>query len=234
MPEQLCESSESIDADRVARFATKTEKFEYARVSLRLVLPRAADELLDEEAFERDERMPYWAELWPSAIALAQWLLDQQSLPHCQMIELGCGLALPSMVVSARGGTIVATDHNEDALIFARFNAVRNGLGQLATRLLDWRSDASELGQFDMAIAADVLYEQRNAHALAELLPRILKPHGRLIFADPGRRHLPLFQQVMRHRGWTEAALDSKLITQNLSTSQAQPVIQLISYRSPN
>ncbi len=34
--------------------------------------PRDSEALIDEEAFEREERMPYWAELWPSGVALAR------------------------------------------------------------------------------------------------------------------------------------------------------------------
>ena len=40
----------------------------------RLASPRSAEELINEADFARDERLPYWADVWPSAIAMARAL----------------------------------------------------------------------------------------------------------------------------------------------------------------
>ncbi len=66
--------------------------------------PRDGLELLDEEAFEREQFMPYWADLWPSALALAD-VVARRPPQGRRVIELGCGIALPG-IVAARGAAI--------------------------------------------------------------------------------------------------------------------------------
>ena len=143
------------------------EELRIGDTRLSLLRPRAPEELLDEEAFARDEFLPYWAELWPAARALVRAL--PRRLAGVRVIELGCGLAVPALVAAARGAEVTVTDWAEDAIELARENAARNGLA-LDARVADWR----ELdGDYDLALAADVLYERRNVEPLLDLLPRL-------------------------------------------------------------
>ncbi len=200
-------SSHLIEHSLREQFNTRKVEFSHAALDLKIILPRAADELLDEEAFAKDERMPYWADLWPSARGLARFLLDHPIHIESKVIELGCGLALPSLALRSKNIDVLATDHNEDGLMFARANAQRNGLGELPVQLLDWRDLKALTKRFDIAIASDVLYEQRNASALIDLLSRNLKPEGKFILADPGRRWAGEFRRRMRQAGWIETEL---------------------------
>jgi predicted nicotinamide N-methyase len=144
--------------------------------------PRDADALITEEAFDHEEFLPYWAELWASGRALADAVAGR-SLRGARVIELGCGLALPSLVAAASGGRVVATDWSAEALSRARDNAERNEVS-IETAELDWFSPSRELGFFDLVLCSDVLYEDRNVAALLDLLPEI----GREVWlADPGR-----------------------------------------------
>lgn len=179
------------DIDETAlrqRFDVAESPFAHGPVEWRLLHPRCAHALIDEQAFEHDERLPYWADLWPASRALTRRLLDQP-VRASRAIELGCGLALPSLALQHRNIDVLATDYEEDGLAFAQINAARNGLGQLKTMRLDWRSPDPALGRFDLIVAADVLYEQRNAEALAKLLPLIIAPGGTVMIADPQRRY---------------------------------------------
>ena len=133
-------------------------------VELSLLRPVSPDALLDEEAFARDEFLPYWAELWPAANALAAALPDVAGL---RVVELGCGLGLPSLVAAARGADVTASDWAEDAVALLRENAARNDL-VLRLEVRDWREPWPE--RFDVALAADVLYERRNVEPLLERL----------------------------------------------------------------
>ena len=168
----------------------------------RVVHPASVDDLLDEEDFEHDERLPYWAELWPSAVALAR-SLAREDLAGLRVVELGCGVGLPTVVALDRGARVLATDHNEAALDFAAHNA-RKELGrEPETALLDWFSPRLDgLGPFDLVFAADVLYERRNAPALADLVPKLLAPGGEALFADPRRPPAPSFLEAMGTRGF--------------------------------
>jgi predicted nicotinamide N-methyase len=85
------------------------------------------------------------------------------------VVELGCGLGVPSLVAAARGASVTAIDWAQDAIELLRLNADRNGL-ELSAMRIDWRELA---GSFDLVLAADVLYEQRNVAPLVELLPRL-------------------------------------------------------------
>ena len=104
---------------------------------LSVLRPRDSEALLDEEAFERDEYMPYWAELWPSALALAR-VVGVRALHGARTLELGCGLGLPSLAAAVAGGRVLATDWAPDAIAMTERNAARNGLdARDAVRLLD-------------------------------------------------------------------------------------------------
>jgi predicted nicotinamide N-methyase len=148
--------------------------------------------LIDEDAFERDEFLPYWAELWPAAHALAGALPEVDGL---NVVELGCGLGLPSLVAAAHGAHVTATDWAEAAVDLLRTNAARNGL-ELTVERRDWREPLE--ARFDLALAADVLYERRNVEPLTarlgELAPRSLlalagRPYEATFLEGwPGRR----------------------------------------------
>jgi predicted nicotinamide N-methyase len=136
-------------------------------VELDLLRPEAPEALIDEDAFAEDEFLPYWAELWPAATALAESLPDVRGL---RLVELGCGLGVTSLVAAARGAAVVATDWAEDAIALLRQNAERNGL-ELRAEVRDWREPWSE--RFDLAVAADVLYERRNVEPVLARLREV-------------------------------------------------------------
>jgi predicted nicotinamide N-methyase len=120
------------------------------------------------------------------------------------VIELGCGVGLPSTIALARGASVLATDHYEAALAFARHNARANTGRKLRTATLDWHAPHLEgLGPFDLVLAADVLYERRNVAALAALVPDLLAPEGELVLADPRRSNAPEFLEAMGSRGFS-------------------------------
>jgi predicted nicotinamide N-methyase len=172
---------------------------EVGNTTYRMTHPALADALIDEEEFAQDERLPYWAELWPSSMALARHVLREEHLADKRAVELGCGVGLPSVTVLARGGDITATDHYEAALDFARYNALVNLSRELRTRILDWHMPRTQgLGYFDLVLLADVLYERRNVAALTALIPTLLTPGGEVLLADPGRKNAPVFLEGMR------------------------------------
>jgi predicted nicotinamide N-methyase len=143
------------------------ETLRVGELELALLRPREPEALLDEEAFAHDEFLPYWAELWPASLALARALPPR--LDGVRVIEVGCGLAVPALVAAARGAVVTATDWAAEAVDLVRENAARNGLA-VDARVADWR----ELdGAYDLALAADVLYERRNVEPLAQLLPQL-------------------------------------------------------------
>src|SRR5215210_755328 len=132
---------------------------------LALLAPRDTEALLSEEAFAREEFLPYWAELWPSAVALAR-AVSRRALSGRRVLELGCGLGLPALAAAAAGGRVLATDWSPDAVAITARNAERNGL-RLATARYRWDADPAVLGApWQLVLASDVLYEARNVEPL--------------------------------------------------------------------
>lgn len=170
---------------------------------LRLLRPRDNEALIDEQAFEREEYLPYWAELWPSALALAAALAQRR--PR-RLLELGCGLAVPSLVAALDGADVVATDWSPEAVAVAAGNARRNGVA-LDVRRWDWTTAAGALGRWPLVVAADVLYERRNGAPLLRALEELVAEGGEAWIADPGRPAAPEFLGAAA-RSWDVAALD--------------------------
>jgi len=162
--------------------------------------PPDMESLIDLSAFEADERIPYWADVWESAIVLAEDLAAMNGAGKT-LLELGCGLGLPSLVAAAAGFTVTATDYEETALEGVRYNAERNGVAGLRTRVLDWRSIPDDLGTFDLVVAADVLYETHHPAALAATIRSSLDRAGLGLVADPCRAKAAGFGPAARAAG---------------------------------
>jgi ETFB lysine methyltransferase len=173
-----------VDLDR--RFEIVTQTLEVAGDSIELWKPRSAEALINEQDFEADERLPYWAEVWPSSIALAA-CLPFASPGADRAIELGCGVGFITAIASRRSWRVLATDYYSDALAFTRLNALRNGLREPATRHVDWRVFPEDLRGFDLVLASDVLYERPYAELVAAALQKTISASGRALVADPGR-----------------------------------------------
>ena len=182
------------------RFRVVETGVEIAEHQLRLLHPASAEDLIDEAAFERDERLPYWAELWPSSTVLAKFLVEEER-PSARAIELGSGIGLVAIAAALAGHDVLATDYYEDALAFTRANSFRVLGRELPTMLLDWRAVPRTLGRFELVLASDVLYESRYAPLVAGVIDRLLAPRGTALVADPGRVAAGAFVDACRERG---------------------------------
>jgi ETFB lysine methyltransferase len=198
---------QALHAKLARRFRIVTETVSIRDSRVVLQRPRSAEELITPKDFEHDERLPYWAELWPSATVLAA-RLAAPSHPGARLLELGCGLGLVTSVALANGWDVVATDYYADALQFTTLNALATTGRAPHTRLIDWRSMPSPdiLGAFDAVVAADVLYERPYPALIAAALAGTLAPAGVGLIVDPGRVHAPAFPAACEALGLTTSA----------------------------
>jgi predicted nicotinamide N-methyase len=167
---------------------------------LQVLQPRESAELPDTGPVEWAPIAPYWSVLWRSGVALAREL-DGVALRGRRVVELGCGLALPSLVAARAGATVLATDESAEALTLVTRNAHANGV-PVETATVDWTEPDAVVARapFDVVLAADVLYEDASVAPLLSLLPR-LAPEAWL--ADPGRSAADAFVEQAGRRGWT-------------------------------
>lgn len=162
--------------------------------------PSNADHLISEADYVIDERLPYWADLWPSARVLATAMLEEHGEGRT-LLELGCGLGLDTIAAMMAGFDVTATDYYEQAIHMTRANAARNLEREPTVRMVNWRHWPEDIGQFDVVMAADVLYEKEYAPLVAQCIARAMKPGGVAIVADPGRLALPAFREALEPNG---------------------------------
>jgi predicted nicotinamide N-methyase len=163
---------------------------------------------------------PYWAQPWPSGIVLAT-IVAGEDVTGVRVLELGCGLALPSLAAARRGARVLATDHAPGALRFAAHNARRNGIG-LDVALCDWFDPWTAIAgaPWDLVLAADVLYGgSESLDALAELLPRLTDTTGEVWITDQDRPPARVFLDACG--GWADV----------VTTPTEQPGIHLHTLR---
>jgi predicted nicotinamide N-methyase len=189
-----------VESSLRRRFRVVDSTLTIAGRTISILHPASAEELINEADFERDERLPYWAELWPSSRVLANRVLQMRGVGRT-LLELGCGAGLVATGASLAGFSVCASDYYEEALRFARVNAVRNGGGEIATQLLDWRSIPLEMSRFDVVVASDVLYEQPYGSLVARAIASTLAPGGLALVADPGRVAADAFVRSVADEG---------------------------------
>jgi predicted nicotinamide N-methyase len=191
------------------RFRTSVEDATVDAHTFSILKPANSDDLIREEDFVKDERLPYWADVWPSSLILASKLLELDGRGRTAL-ELGCGVGLSTLAATKAGFDVLSTDYYEDALDVTRANVFRN-LGTLArTRLVDWRHLPADLGKFDLVFASDVLYEKEYAELLPVILRGVLFERGMALIADPGRVAAPMFVEACGSNGLVIEAKETR------------------------
>jgi len=191
--------TESLEQELTRRFTTAEETVRVGDTSVTLLKPRNADDLISEADYVMDERLPYWADVWPSSRILADWFAGEVGNGRT-MLELGCGLGLVTIAAMQAGFTVTATDYYDDALLFARVNARRATGREPTTRMVNWRELPDDLGRFDLVVACDVLYEKSYADLVADAMVKCLATGGEAIMADPGRIAIEEYLEACRKR----------------------------------
>jgi predicted nicotinamide N-methyase len=182
------------------RFRTSIQDAVIDKQVYSILKPANADDLIREEDFVKDERLPYWADVWPSSIILAGKLLELEGGGR-SALELGCGVGLSTLAATTAGFDVLSTDYYQDALDVTRANVFRNLGTRARTRMVDWRHVPKDLGTFELVFASDVLYEKEYALLLPIILCSVLASRGYALIADPGRVAAPMFLEACEAHG---------------------------------
>jgi predicted nicotinamide N-methyase len=165
---------------------------------------------------------PLFGLLWPSSFELAVCMGDRPVVAGQRILELGCGLALPSLVSHRRGADVTASDRHPLAARFLLENLRLNGLAALPYRHGDWSLPAPEVdlpgplarmevqGRFDLLIGSDLLYERDERGTLSDFIARHAGPGAEVLIVDPDRGNRAAFTRRMRGLGFSlcESRLD--------------------------
>lgn len=139
--------------------------------------------------------------VWESSKVLAQLMLDIE-LRQRRFLEVGCGIGLPSLVLSRREANITATDQHPSAADFLEKNTALNSSNQIPFVRTSWTDDESNLGRFDVIIGSDLLYEPDHVEQLSSFIERHSTPDSTVIIVDPGRFLHSRFSRVMERAGY--------------------------------
>lgn len=145
----------------------------------------------------QDERIPYWADLWPSAIALSRFLITSGiSWKDQKVTEIGCGLGLPGMVAAKLGAEVTMTDYLQEPLLLLDRNWRKNVAAPPQLRIMDWRTPDPGLAA-NVLLASDIAYEKRFFDWLPQTLRTLMAPGGIALVAEPGRPiAVPFFESL--------------------------------------
>lgn len=158
--------------------------------------------------------LPYWAELWDSAIGLGTLLTDPKFVPReLRVLDLGCGMGLTGMAAAALGATVTLADLEEDCLLFAELNCF-DWRERVTVRQLDWQRDTLD-EQFHLILGADVLYDKTQWEYLEPFFQKHLRLNGRVLLGEPGRQTGDLFIEWIGLRGWSLIQHDQKVATRD-------------------
>ena len=216
------------------RFALVDTSFTFGSLTLPFTRVADPDRVLDEVAAEEDRlervsgvrapsdqlHLPYWAELWDSAIGLGAylvkariedrgWRIAKASTPpsstlyplsSLSTLDLGCGMGLAGTVAAALGARVVFADLEPPALLFARLNSMP-WRERVRTRQLNWQTDRLDQ-RFDLIIGADILYERKQWDYLEPFWRAHIAPKGAVLLGEPGRQTGDLFVDWIAARGW--------------------------------
>lgn len=160
----------------------------------------------NEDLSLKEEHCPYFGVLWEASIALGQFL-SPEICGQKKVLEIGCGLALPSFVATKFNGRATATDFHEDVPLFLAENFKQNNI-KFSYQMMNWRlkdkNICSSLGGFDLVLGSDILYESQHPEEVAHALVNFLNPNGKIILTDPGRAYVQNFISAMNKLGYQE------------------------------
>lgn len=143
-----------------------------------------------------------FGQVWPAGVVLAE-ALGAMDLRGKRILEIGCGLGLSSLVMQHLGGDVTASDHHPLAEEFLQRNAALNGMAAPVYVDLPWDAHRPDLGDFDLIVGADVLYERGHAALVQGVVERHGRDAGQVLIADPGRGNSGALATGLRGLGYT-------------------------------
>ncbi|WP_394172128.1 class I SAM-dependent methyltransferase [Thalassotalea litorea] len=145
---------------------------------------------------------PIFGVIWPSSIVLAHYMLKFDTEAK-SVLEVGCGMALSSLLLNKLSTNVTATDYHPEVQTFLDRNVSLNGDADIAFEQVDWAAKSDNLGKFDVIIGSDLLYEDTHIELLANFINDHSNPECEVIIVDPGRGRKNKLSTRMQAFGFT-------------------------------
>ena len=181
---------------------------------------------------------PLFGLVWPSGLQLAAAVANRTLRDGESILEIGCGLALASLVCHRRGAAVTASDYHPLAGTFLLENLRLNGLSPMRYCHGDWsgvpmQHAGSALapkvqGRFDLIMGSDVLYERDDGGTLPHFIERHAMPVSEVLIVDPERGNRAAFTRRLQALGY---ALDETLLREPSATLEPAYRGRLLRYR---
>jgi len=167
------------------------QTIEFGKTDIHLCTLRDKQEFYDPESVASElgissATWPIFGVIWPSALVLAHHMLSIK-IGSRRILEVGCGMALSSLLLNKQHADITATDYHPEAELFLKRNASLNGDTAIPFERTGWADDNDGLGLFDLIIGSDLLYEDEHIALLSDFIHAHAKPQCEVILVDPGR-----------------------------------------------
>ena len=194
------------------RFRYQTLEFGETDIHLRTLRDR--QQFLDVDGVSEDlgissATWPLFGVVWQSSEVLAH-LMSDFDIAGKRILEIGCGIGLPSLVLNHRLADITATDYHPEVENFLRENTRINEGNKIPFIRTGWADDKTDLGRFDLLLGSDLLYEQEHPELLADFINQHAKPDCEVIIVDPGRKRHAKFSKQMISRGYQHSQSNPK------------------------
>ena len=164
---------------------------EFGKTDIHLCTLRSRQEYADPDGIAEklgisSASWPIFGVIWPSSLVLAHYMADYDTAGK-RILEIGCGMALTSLLLSKRQADVTATDYHPEVEFFLQRNIALNGGEPIPYERTGWADGDDTLGQFDLIIGSDLLYEDEHIDLLVDFIDAHARPQCEVILVDPGR-----------------------------------------------
>ena len=159
---------------------------------------------------------PLFGVVWMSSHVLAHRMLEFD-IEGLRVLEVGCGIGLTSLMLQHRNADITATDRHPEVAGFLEFNTRLNELKSIPYQQCDWNHQPDLLGEFDLIVGSDLVYEREHPELLSGFIDRHARRRCEVITVDPGRREQSSFNRCMTDLGfrhWQELPKDTSYLAE--------------------
>lgn len=195
---------------------TRYQTIEFGDVDIHVRSLRDRNQFFDKDGIAEElgissATWPLFGVVWASGEVLANLMLDYE-VEGKRILEVGCGIALSSLVLNHRHADITATDYHPEVEHFLKENTRINDGKEIPFIRTGWADEDSGLGEFDLIIGSDLLYERDHADILSIFIDHHAKPHCEVIIVDPGRGNQGRFSRKMSDLGYSHSNTTPKNI----------------------